>query len=129
MKQLVLVLLSVILLSCSPNADNFVDHHFEYVPVVSVEAPEQFVLNEVHEIKVKYTLPNGCFGYHSYDYIYEGESREVKTIAIVNDEIACTQATIEGEYTIYVEALQQEVYTFKFWQGEGEYLTVIVPVI
>jgi hypothetical protein len=129
MKQLVIVLFSVILLSCSPNADNPINHHFEYVPVVSVEAPEQFILNEVHQIKVKYALPNDCYGYYSHDYVYQGETREVRTIAIVNDEVACTQAIIEGEYTINVEARQQEVYTFKFWQGEGEYLTVIIPVI
>jgi hypothetical protein len=129
MKQLILVLLSVILFSCSPSADHLVDHHFEYVPVVSVEVPEFFVLNEVHQIKVKYALPNGCYAYYSHDYVYQGETREVTTIAIVNDEAACTQAIIEGEYTINVQARQQEVYTFKFWQGEGEYLTVIIPVI
>jgi hypothetical protein len=129
MKQLVIVLFSVILLSCSPNADNSINHHFEYVPVVSVEAPEQFILNEVHQIKVKYALPNDCYGYYSHDYVYQGETREVTTIAIVNDEAACIESIIEGEYTINVEARQQEVYTFKFWQGEGEYLTVIIPVI
>lgn len=129
MKRLVLVLLSVILLSCSPNADNPTNHHFEYVPVVSVDAPDHFVLGQVHQLKVTYALPNGCYRYHSYDYVYQNESREVATIALVDDESACTQAIIEGEYTINVEALQSEVYTFKFWQGEGEYLTVIVPVI
>jgi hypothetical protein len=129
MKRIVIVLFSVILLSCSPNADSPVNHHFEYVPVVSVEAPNEFILGQVHQIKVKYALPNSCYGYYSYDYIYQNESREVSTIALVNDEIACTQAIIEGEYTINVEAQQHEAYTFKFWQGEGEFLTVIIPVI
>lgn len=116
--------------SCSPSGDNdIVAHHFEYIPVVSVDAPDEFILGQTSQIRVTYAMPNSCYGFYNFDYIYQGESREVKTIAIVNDEAICTQATVEGEYVINVEALQQEVYTFKFWQAEGQYLTVIVPVI
>ena len=130
MKQLVVVLLSVILLSsCSPSNDEYVNHHFEYVPVVGVDAPDEFILGQTHQVKVTYEMPNGCYSYYSFDYVYQGESREVATIAIVNDEAACTQATYEGEYIINVEAQQREVYTFKFWQAEGEYLVVNIPVI
>lgn len=130
MKRLFLVLFSIAMLtSCSPDADNPVNHHFEYVAVVSVEAPDHFVLGEIHQLKVKYSLPNSCYGYYSYDYTYQNEEREVKTIAIVNDEANCNQTPVEGEYIINVRAEQSEAYTFNFWQADGQYLTMIVPVI
>lgn len=132
MKKQFLILFSILfLISCSPTTttDDLILHHFEYIPVVSVEAPNEFVLGETYDIKVTYQMPNSCYNYYNFDYIYQGESREIKTIAIVNDEAVCTQATVDGEYTISVKATQQEIYTFKFWQADGEYLTVIVPVI
>lgn len=34
--------------------------------------------------------------------------------------LLCTQATVEGEFTIFVETLQSEIFIFKFWQDETE---------
>ena len=57
----------------------------------------------------------------------------VAPIAIVNEDEVCAQATYEGDFFIFVEALQTEPYIFNFWQGEDEqgnpiYLTIEVPV-
>lgn len=135
MKRYILILLTIISLSaCSPDNDGDLNYHFEYVPITEVDVPSEFTLGETYEIRVNYTLPNGCFNFYRYDYIYDATSRRIGTIAIVNNDTNCTQATIEGEYTISVEARQSEPYVFMFWQGTDnqgidQYLIVEVPVI
>lgn len=134
MKQFLLALLAVVfLVSCDDDDD--VVYHFEYVPVLEAEVPEEFEFGRVYELIVTYELPNSCYDIYSYDYIYEGTSRIIAPIAIVDDSAgSCAEMTTEGTFTVRVEALQAEDYLFKFWQGEDEegepiYLEIEVPVI
>lgn len=133
MKHYLLLFLTVIVLfSCSDDDDE--NYHFEYVPVVSAEVPEEFVQGETHLIKVTAELPSSCYSLYHYDYIYDDTARLIYPIAIVNDDDACTLAVSEVTFTIPVEALQEEPYIFKFWQGEDDqgedqYLIIEVPVI
>lgn len=135
MKHYIIILLTILSLSaCSPSGDDDVNYHFEYVPITDVEIPSTFTLGNTYEIKVHYALPNDCYGYYSHDYIYENTTRKVGTIAIVNNDVACTQGIIEGEYTINVKAMQNETYVFMFWQGRDsqgidQYLIIEVPVL
>ena len=133
MKHYLLLFLTIIsLFACSDDDDE--NYHFEYIPVVSVDVPDEFTHHEVYDINITYELPNGCHSLYSYDYIYDEDSREIYPISIVNDEGACTEALIQGEFSIEVHALQEEPYIFKFWQGEDEngedqYLIIEVPVV
>lgn len=134
MKRYLLILLTILFISaCSPDTDDS-NHHFEYVPITDVEIPTQFTLGETYQIKVNYVLPNGCYRFYNYDYVYENTSRIIGTVAIVDDNAVCTQATIEGEYTIDVIARQNETYIFMFWEGRDnqgidQYFIIEVPVI
>ena len=135
MKKALLILIIIISISsCSPSSDDDISHHFEYVPITNVDIPSEFTLGETYQINVSYILPNGCYSFYNYDYVYENTSRLIGTIAIVNDDITCTQATIEGEYIINVEARQNDTYIFMFWEGRDnqgidQYLIIEVPVI
>ncbi|MFK5878283.1 MAG: hypothetical protein QM478_02170 [Flavobacteriaceae bacterium] len=134
MKHYLILLFAVITLAgCSSNDDD-TNYHFEYVPVLSADVPEEFVFGQTYRLTVTYEMPNSCYFFYHYDYIYDGPSRMIAPIAIVNDDEVCTQVPYEGEFFIFVQALQNEPYTFNFWQGEdvdGEpiYLTFEVPVI
>lgn len=135
MKRYILILLTIIFLSaCSPSGDDDVNYSFEYVPITDVEIPSSFTLGQTYQIKVNYVLPNGCYNFYNYDYVYENTSRVISTIAIVNDDTTCTQATIEGEYIINIEARQNATYIFRFWEGRDnqgidQYLIIEIPVL
>jgi len=134
MKRFLLILITIISLSACSVEDNAPNYHFEYIGITEVDIPDEFIFGETYEIIVSYTLPNSCYTFYNFDYIYRDTSREIYTYAIVNDDAVCTLETVDGEYIIYVEVRQQEDYTFKFWQGEdsqgvGQYLIIEVPVI
>jgi len=132
MKKTLIILLTIIsLFGCSDDDDT--NYHFEYVPVLSADVPDEFIHGQHYELKVKYELPNSCYSYYSFEYLYDDTSRIITPIAIVNDDIVCDQSTHEGEFTVLVEARQFEPYIFNFWQGndnQGDpiYLTIEVPV-
>jgi len=134
MKRYILILITVFAFSACTSNNNDTNYHFEYVPITDVNVPDEFLFGETYQITITYELPNGCYSFYSNDYIYENTSRIIGTIAIVDEESTCTQATVEGQYTINVQARQSEDYTFKFWQGTDnqgvdQYLIVNVPVI
>ncbi|PHR72520.1 MAG: hypothetical protein COA67_04545 [Lutibacter sp.] len=135
MKRYFLILLVIISISaCSPSSNDDINQHFEYVPITSVEMPSEFTLGQTYQIKVSYVLPNGCYRFYNHDYVYENTSRLIGAIAIVNNDATCTQAAIEGEFTINVIARQNEPYIFMFWEGRDnqgidQYLIIEVPVI
>lgn len=129
--------LSVSVTSCSNDDDNYNSHdyHLEYVNVISADLPDEFIYGLTYRINVTIELPNSCyFFYNQYDYFYEGTSRLIYPIGHVDDGIACTENIREITFSIPVQALQDETYIFKFYQGEDAdgqdvFLTVEVPVI
>lgn len=133
MKNYVILLLAVLtFISCSDDDDD--EYHFEYVPVLSADVPEEFEFGKTYQLRVQYELPNSCYYYYSFDYIYDGASRIIAPIALVNDTDVCEEVTSEGEFILFVTASQSEPYLFQFWQGEDEdgepiYLEIEVPVI
>ena len=121
--------------SCNDDDDNYHDHHLEYVSVISAELPDEFTYGHTYRINVTIELPNSCYYYYDqYDYFYEGTSRLIYPIAHVDDGVACTQNITETTFSIPIQALQNEPYIFKFYQGEDDngedmFLTIEVPVI
>ena len=130
-RYLVLLLTAISLISCNNDSD---DYHFEYVPVVTADVPEEFLYGRVYTLNVTYEVPNNCYSIYHYDYLYEGTERIIKPIAIVNDDQTCNDEPYQGTFSIRVTIAQEEPYIFNFWQGEdGDgnpiYLTIEVPVI
>jgi len=132
---IMIVALSVSVLSCNDDDDNYHDYHLEYVNVISADLPDEFIYGNTYRINVTIELPNSCyFYYNQYDYFYEGASRLIYPIAHVDDGVTCTPNITETTFSIPVQALQNETYIFKFYQGEDAdgqdmFLTIEVPVI
>jgi hypothetical protein len=137
MKYFMTLFLAVFLLfGCNDDDDNYHDYHLEYVSVISAELPDEFIYGRTYRIKVTIELPNSCYYYYynQYDYFYEGTSRLIYPIGHVDDGVDCTLNIRETTFSIPVQALQDEPYIFKFYQGEDAdgqdmFLTIEVPVI
>jgi len=133
MKNYLILLLTIVtFISCNNNDDD--NYHFEYVPVVSADVPEEFIYGRTYPITVEYEMPNNCYSYYHYEYIYDDTSRIIIPIAIVSDSENCNDEPYQHTFIISVEALQTEPYIFKFWQGDDVdgnpiYLIIEVPVI
>jgi len=134
---IMMVALTLTVTSCSDNDDNINDHayHLEYVNVISADLPDEFIYGQTYRINITIELPNSCYYYYNqYDYFYEGTSRFIYPIGHVDDNVPCSTNITEVIFSIPVQALQQEPYIFKFYQGEDTngqdmFLTIEVPVI
>ena len=132
-----IVALSVSVTSCNDDDDdnNYHDYHLEYISVKSADLPDEFIYGNTYRINVTIELPNSCYYYYNqYDYFYEGTSRLIYPIAHIDDGVACTPDITETTFSIPVQALQNETYIFKFYQGEDTdgqdmFLTIEVPVV
>ncbi|WP_067149799.1 hypothetical protein [Pseudotamlana agarivorans] len=137
MKRLIpLILITFLAFSCSNDDDSYYhDYHLEYIGAVDANVPSEFVFGRTYRIEVTIELPNSCyFYYNQYDYFYEGTSRLIYPIAHVDDGVSCTEDIREVTFSIPVQALQQETYTFKFYQGQDSsgqdtFFTIDVPVV
>lgn len=122
------------LTSCSDDDDSH-SYHYEYVNVTSADVPDEFIYGQTYRINMTVELPNSCYYfYNQYDYFYEGTSRLIYPIAHVDDDVSCTLNIREVNFTIPVQALQEETYIFKFYQGQDDdgqdtFLTIEVPVV
>ncbi len=134
MKKLFALLALFLVLSCDVSDDES-NFHFEFLPVESVEVPEFFTLNEVHEITATIARPNDCYLFYGFS-VEQGPEELDRTVAVVTtvfDDQVCAEVTNTQEVSFNFIALYEGTYTFNFWQGEDEngddvFLTVEVPV-
>ena len=129
-KLIVFVLFLSLIYSCTSNDPNL---ELKILPVKSAIVPAEFQYRTVDTLVLKYDLPNACYSFRSVYYEIERNSRIVAINALLDNEISCTQATIEQEIKIPVHVLQEEDYVFRFYKGkdtEGNSIfdNVTVPV-
>lgn len=118
MKKLLLIFFSVLLFQSCLKEDNTIQYEYETLIIDEVEIPDSFTFGEMHEITIKYSLPNSCYSFYSLYYAYEETSRIVAVNASKSLEGSCTEVVIQQEYTFTVTANQEEDYVFKFWKGK-----------
>ncbi|MGR7812843.1 hypothetical protein [Lacinutrix undariae] len=136
MKQfLVLCLLIMSLTSCSVSDDSNDSYNYDFLPIESVDMPEQFVHGETYEINLSYIRPTGC---HVFNNIYYQPNQNQANIAIINTVYTnqdCQQDLNElVDVSFNFKANSYDNYVFRFWQGEDEngndiYYIVEVPVV
>lgn len=123
-----------LLVSCSFDDDN-VDYHVEFVPIESVDIPDEFILGETYPITVNYLRPSTCHVFREFYYVRDLNQR---TVAVTNYHYsgdACEDLTDEmTEATFNFIVTNNGSYIFKFWQGEDtngedQFLTIEVPVV
>ena len=133
MKRIFFVIFSfIIFVSCS--VDEGSTYHYELLAVEDANLPLEFEYGKVYNVSLKYIQPDDCYVYSDVLYEYDEEARNVAVIATVLDDKSCNPTELEDEISFNVQALQEETYIFKFWQGDDEngepiYLIKEVPVI
>jgi len=134
MKKIIfLLLVALSFTSCS--IDDGPNFYNEFLPIESVNMPEEFVLGETYEISVTYLRPSTCHVFNNFYYASELNQRTVAIITTVyenNDCLPLEDQEVEVSFTFMVN--NNGTYVFKFWQGEDVngndmYYIVEVPVV
>jgi len=134
MRKILFILIALSLYSCSLSDDG-TDTHTEILPVESAILPDEFVLNNLHLIRLSYIRPSTCHAYNDIYYVANSNERTVAVVTTVfdsNDD--CQEISTVLEASFDFRATELGSYIFKFWQGtndEGEdlYMTYEVPVV
>ncbi|APX98834.1 hypothetical protein CLV86_1755 [Lacinutrix venerupis] len=134
MKKIIVLIIGLILFSCSTNDDSFVMYQ-DPMPVESVILPDEFVLNETYEITVTYLKPTSC---HTFSDIFYKKNQNNRTVVIIGtvfqNNTNCEELNTPFEASFNFTATETGSYVFKFWEskndeGEDVYLTIEVPVL
>ena len=134
MKKYTIVLYGLLVFySCFDNNQEASDYRFEYLPIDSAITPESFTFGEIDTITMTYFLPNGCYSFDQIYYEVKDTTRIVAISAIVELDMACTEALIQEEAKFTVRATQKEDYLLKFFKGKESissdiFEEVVVPV-
>ena len=127
------VLLSFMAFSCNISDDS--DYvHYDFVSISNVVMPEDFIVNELHEITLTYNRPTNCHAFHNIYYNYESDfERTVAIICSVQGNNCEPLADSNYDASFNFKPTTIGTYTFYFWQGEdanseNQYLTVEVQV-
>ena len=134
MKKIILLITGILVFSsCLNSNDNAPSFTFEYLAIDDYEVPTSFTFGEIDTIKVKYSLPNGCYSFDQIYYETRDTTRIIAVTALVALDKACTQAITQEEHEFTIRASQTEDYILKFFKGidrngENIFEEVIVPV-
>lgn len=137
-KMLLIGFVSLLLASCVSDSDTIAnDFRTEYVPIATVNMPEEFQLGQVYSIEYTYYRPTTC---HTFlNLYYEVGDQGLRTIAITNRVYTGGDATCESlideviTRTFNYSVDTAETHHFRFWQGKDDsgndvYLEFEVPV-
>lgn len=132
---LVFIVLFMIFTSCSTDEGSGPDFSFQFMPIESVEVPEEFIHGETYTINVNYTQPNLCYEFNSFAYDIDEQTR---TVAVVNTVYDAGDDPCPGEPQVInvgfdFTVTSTETYVFQFYQGGNtagvdQYHIVEVPV-
>ena len=133
MKKTALLLLGLLVFYSCLDTNDSVDFKYEFLSIDEAITPANFTFGKTDTIKVKYSLPNGCYAFDRIYYETKDTTRTVAITALVTLNDACTQAIIKEEYELIIRASQTEDYVFKFYKGkdnkgENIFEEVVIPV-
>lgn len=124
-------------ISCSIDDDD-ANFHYEFVPVVAAQFPENFVLGSTYTIPVEFSRPTDCHFFSNFSF--ERPDNTTRRVGVVNSvftdrecpETAESDSVKEMSFDFMV--LYEGTYTFQFWTGENadgsdQYIEFQVPVV
>ncbi len=133
MKRLLALCLTLVLFaSCSIDD---VDYTTVFLPVESIEIPNEFELGKTYPITVNYLRPSTCHTFKEFSYFSKNNERTIAPINYVFEKGDCKtlqEELVEAKFNFIVTS--NGSYIFKFWQGkdtdgEDQFLEIEVPVV
>lgn len=131
-KILLILILSILVTSCSSDDSNEVS--FEFIPAEGAIIPTEMGTHMDYEIQVMYTLPSQCHGFSDFYYEATGNTRTIAVLALESQNGTTCSSPGEEEIASFIfRPLTAGQYTFRFWNGKDEegqdiYIEYIVPV-
>ncbi|SIP86615.1 hypothetical protein SAMN05880574_10188 [Chryseobacterium sp. RU37D] len=122
-------ILGLLFISCDDNDDYQTVESIDKIKIDSVRIVNDTMdVFSVQSIKTYSTYPSHCEGFYGYDYIHNDNSVRTVTAYKYITSGPCTQ----GSYTIasQINFSPQHVgnYTFKFWNGNNNWITKTIVV-
>ena len=115
MKKYTILLFGLLVFySCFDNNQEASNYRFEYLPIDSAIIPESFTFGEIDTITMTYFLPNGCYSFDQIYYEVKDTTRIVAISAIVELDMACTEALIQEEAKFTQEPLKRKTICLNF---------------
>jgi hypothetical protein len=137
-KILFLLCLIVLSAACALDEDNNQQFHVEFIPVESVDLPQNMSPGHEYEVTVNFRRPNDCYYFDGFYYQASDHIRTVAVQALYIEDANCSPITSElpdSESFILKcpENYAFDTYLFKFYQGEDAagnqiYLEREVPI-
>ncbi len=132
-KFFVFCLTALLFASCS--IDDGVPFTNVFLPVESVEIPDEFELGGTYPITVNYFRPTTCHAFQRFYYLSKNNERTVAPITYLFERSDCKtlqEELVEAKFNFTV--ISNGSYIFKFWQGEDadgedQFLEIEVPVV
>lgn len=135
MKKLIILALIIGLFnSCTIDDGNTRNFYTEFMPVTTVDAPEQFMLGGTYEISVTYVAPNDCYEFNRFVWQIANNVRTVAVLNTVYTDSNCSDISETVQVSFDLNVTSSETYVFQFWQGQDaqgqdQYYVVEIPVV
>lgn len=121
------IILGVILTSC--NDDYETVQSIEKVKIDSVSISNDTMnVYDVQRIKTYSQYKSQCEGFYGYDYVYNNNLTRTVTAYKFLTNGMCSQSTHLGMNQINFNPQQKGQYTFKFWNGDDNWITKTIVV-
>lgn len=114
------------------SGENF---HFKALEIIEADVPENFVLNQSHNIPVTFIRPDDCTFFQGFDVASEaGGIRTIVAIGSVLTEEDCNESEESVSETFTINAIVGGTYSLRFYTGDDAngnpiYLEYEVPVM
>lgn len=82
----------------------------------------------VQSIRTYSTYSSGCKGFYGYDYVHLSDLERDITAYQFTTNGPCTQATYTGANQINFRPQKVGAYTFRFWNGDNNWITKTIVV-
>lgn len=135
MKSIVKLSLSLIFVagvfttSCKDEDDYETIEFAEKVKIDSVKiVNDTMSVFSVQSIRTYSTYASKCQGFYGYDYVHSGNFSRDITAYQYHTNGSCTQANYVSANQINFSPQQVGTYTFKFWNGDNNFITKTIVV-
>jgi hypothetical protein len=138
-KFFVLLAVCCLVASCSMD-ENGQEFDLEFLPVISVDAPQTVTPGQTSNFRLYFRRPTDCYFVNGFDYSAQGNIRYVAVQAIVVEDSDCM--SLDGSEPEYKDmpfvcppTYDSSSYVFRFYSGTDavlnseNYLEIEVPVV